>query len=143
MKSLLIAFMITGLVSASGCACFRSHRQDEPYKMNTLGMQLLQLTSKVSGTIREDPTGTAVLSDRELLERSTSRDPALLKSFNGYKVTVHRVDKEVSLLVCTLDGSRGLLEDASCTIKLDLTLWERSPATTCQPTLQLATVCKP
>ena len=142
MKSLLITFMITGFVSAPGCAYFRSNGQDKSRTMNTLGMQLLHLTSKVSGTIREDPTGTAVLSDRELLERSTSGDPTLLKSFDRYKVTIQRADKEVSLLVCTFDGSRGLLEDASCTGKLDLTLWERSPAAACQSTLQLAVVCK-
>jgi hypothetical protein len=143
MKSLLITFMITGLVSAPSCACFRSNGQEDSKTMNTLGVQLLQLTSKVSGTIREDPTGTAALSDRELLERSTSTDPTLLKSFDRYKVTIQRADKEVSLLVCTRDGARGLLEDASCTGKLDLTLWERSPAAACQPTLQFPAACKP
>lgn len=57
-------------------------------------------------------------------------------------MTTTRVDKVVFVLVCTRDGTHALLEDAGCTGKLDRKRWQESPSAPCQPTLQIAAVCK-
>lgn len=140
MKTLLNTLVITGLISASSCACLQSTNGKPAQDMDTLAKQLLGLTGTVDATL-QDPA-TAGLSDQALLERSIADRPDLQSSFKDYKVTITRAGNVFSVLVCTRDGAHALLEDASCTVKLDRKLWQESPSAVCQPTLQLAAVCK-
>jgi hypothetical protein len=140
MKTLLISTMITSLISVSGCACLQPDHENE--HMNRLGRRLLDLTMKIDGTLRADPAGTAGLADQALVDRATARDPALHDEFKHYMVTVVRAGQAFSVLVCDEDGSHALLEDASCTVKLDRKPWQQSPLPACQPALKLDTICK-
>jgi hypothetical protein len=113
-----------------------------PPEMDTLGGQLIRLSRAVAAAVNDDPTGTAALADPELLARATARDSTLLPPFAGYRLTTHREGGFVSVLVCTHDGTRGLLEDTACTTKLDAKPWQDAAAAPCQPTVILADACK-
>lgn len=141
MKTLLISTAITSLVSMFGCACMQPRSDDE--SMNRLGKRLLDLTAVVDGTLRRDPAGTAGLADQALVDRATADDPALRDEFKPYKLIITRAGSAFSVLVCTEDGAHALLEDASCTVKLDRKAWQQSPRPPCQPELQSEVVCKP
>lgn len=110
--------------------------------LNRLGRRLLDLTMKIDATLRADPAGTAELGDQALVDRATARDPALHDEFKHYKVTTVRGGKAFTVLVCDEDGAHALLEDASCTVKLDLKPWQQSPLPACQPALKLDAMCK-
>ena len=110
-------------------------------KMLTLGDELRRLTAAVQGEVVADPTGTAGISDAQLLARATARDPKLLTPFDRYLVKTHRSGNYISLLVCTTDGQHGLLEDTNCTVALDRQPW-RDPTAACQPVIALSEVCQ-
>lgn len=122
-------------------ACGPPKQPFPPDEMDTLGDQLRYLSRAVAGVMNDDPAGTAALPDQELLARVNSRDATLLPPFARYLLKTHRENGLVSVLVCTPDGTRGLLEDAACTVKLDAKLWQ-SAAAPCQLTVILANVCK-
>lgn len=143
MKTLLISSVLAGLISACGCACIQPKNDLRESDMNTLGRELTYLTQDVDGTLRQDPVGTAGQSDEAVLARALAGDARLQTIFQRYKVALTRAGGAFSLLVCTPDGARALLEDASCTPGLDGTPWQQTPAAPCRPTLQLSAVCKP
>ncbi len=143
MKTLLISSVLAGLISASGCACVQPKDDQHDSDMNTLGRELTYLTQDVDATLRQDPVGTAGQSDEAVLARARGGDARLQTIFRRYKVTLTRAGGAFSLLVCTSDGARALLEDASCTPELDRTPWQQTPAAPCRPALQLSAVCKP
>lgn len=135
MKTNLPLFLVVMLVTEASCG-------PRPKKMEVLGDELRRLTAAVQGEVSADPAGTAGLSDGELLARAAADDPALLKPFDDYSLRTTREGDYVSVLVCTKDGKRGLLEDTNCTVTLDRPLWRDSPEAACAPTVRLADVCK-
>ena len=135
MKPTIPLFLLAMLISEASCG-------PSSQKMQTLGDELRRLTAAVQGEVIADPAGTAGLSDKELLARATADDPALLKPFDDYSLRTSREGNYVSVLVCTQDGKRGLLEDTNCTVALDRQLWRESSEAACQPTVRLADVCK-
>lgn len=136
MSTLVVAILGVQLGCANGL-----HPTKEQ-KMLTLGDELRRLTAAVQGEMVADPTGTAALSDAQLLARATAHDPKLLAPFTDrYLVKTHRSGNYISLLVCTADGQYGLLEDTNCTVALDQQPW-RDPAAACQPVIALSEVCQ-
>ena len=131
--------MLAIAMFSAACACPKP--PITPGAMDTLGGQLLRLSRAVGSAVNDDPAGTAGLSDQELLARATARDSTLLAPYREYLLKTHREDGFVSVLVCTPDGTHGLLEDTACTTKLDAKLWENAAAP-CQATVILADVCK-
>lgn len=86
---------------------------------------LTKLSAAVEATVRyERPLDT--LSDQELLKLSTQDDPVLLEPFNGYVLKVNREFNHAIVLVCNVDGTQGLLEDAGCTAAMDSHLWQKN-----------------
>jgi hypothetical protein len=128
-------------IAMFSAACGPPRPPIPPEEMDTLGGQLILLSRAVAGAVNDDPAGTAGLSDQELLARAATGDPALLPPFARYLLKTHRESGFVSVLVCTRDGTRGLLEDTGCTTKLDAKLWENAAAP-CQPTVVLTDACK-
>lgn len=103
--------------------------------------ELTKLTAAVEGYVRYDaPDGTA--AGRELLEAATKHDPALLAPFADLSVRVRTQNRHASVLVCTRDERRGMLEDVGCTGKLDRALWQMGTRP-CSFTLDIAAVCGP
>lgn len=143
MKTFVISSVLAGVISACGCACMQPKSDLPESDMNTLGRDLTYLTQDVDATLRQDPAGAVGLSGEAVLARALAGDARLQTTFRPYKVTLTRAGGAFSLLVCTPDGARALLEDASCTPELDGTPWQQTPAAPCRSTLQLSAVCKP
>lgn len=123
-------------VAFAGCATSHTERE-----LNFTASVLTKVSAAVDSTVRY----TQVLeqtTSAELLALSTEHDPALMEPFKNFSVLVRRVGPYSEVLVCEPDGSKGLLEDAGCTAKLDKHLWRDNPPALCQFTLDLETLCK-
>ena len=125
------------LAGALGCAA-----QDDSRQMFATASALTKLSSSVEATVlfRNPP---AALTDPELLRLATAGDPQLLRPFEPFTVRVLRHEQGVVLLVCRPDGGPALLEDASCTAKLDRHHWRDDPGARCEFTLKMPEVCAP
>ncbi|MEO8654219.1 MAG: hypothetical protein ABI409_08855, partial [Ramlibacter sp.] len=132
--SILAACILAG---ALGCAA-----QDSGQKMFATASALTKLSSSVEAVVLfRNPS--AALTDRELLRLATAGDPQLLRAFEPFTVRVLRHEQGVVLLVCQPDGGPALLEDASCTAKLDRHHWRDDPGARCEFTLKMPEVCAP
>jgi hypothetical protein len=81
------------------------------------------------------------LTEEQLLAFAVKDDPAQLEPLRDLQVRVRRNGPYSSVLVCTADGKRALLEDAGCTPKLDAKLWDKPPVA-CEFRLDLAEACR-
>ncbi len=132
------SFLAASIAMYSGACCLK--HTDPNDEMPTLAGQLLDLTRAVAEEVSSDPTGPASMSDHDLLVRATAHDPSLLQGFKHYLVKTHREGSNVSVLVCTADGTHGLMEDTACVKGLDKALWHDAKAP-CESTITLATAC--
>lgn len=120
-----------------GCA---SVITDENEKMYILASALTKLSSAVESTVRYKSPPEAT-SDDGLLAMATRHDPQLLTPFAPYQLKVLREERHAIVLVCTRDGKKALLEDAGCTAKFDVYLWQMTPPKSCAFTLSVQEVC--
>ena len=129
----LLSIALTVLVSS--CATSRSEQE-----LNYTASALTKVSAAVDATVQymSVPHGA---SSAEILELSTSDDPALLAPFKGFQILARREGSFSEVLVCERDGSRALLEDAGCTAKLDRTHWRDNPHARCEFTLDLKSIC--
>lgn len=141
MKNTILSSFLAASIAMYAGACSLKHPDNHDDGMATLAGQLLDLTRSVAEEVSSDPTGTAGLSDHDLLVRATAHDPTLLQGFTGYLVKTHREGSNVSVLVCTADGARGLMEDTACVRGLDKALWH-DPKAPCESTITLAAACE-
>lgn len=144
MKSLFIGFnaplkglsvLIIYIFLLSGCATI-GHQDDEAMYMKASA--LTKLSAAVEGTVRYEGL-PANLSDDALLKLSIEDDPDLLEPFNGYLLKVNKNFRHAIVLLCSPDGTQGLLEDAGCTAKMDVHLWQQKMP--CAFTLSADKVC--
>jgi hypothetical protein len=82
-------------------------------------------------------------TDVEILRSATQGTPDLLREFDAYTLRVGRHHQGVVLLVCEANGGVALLEDASCTAKMDRHHWRDFPGGACAFTLQMPNACEP
>lgn len=133
MKIILILTLASALTS---CAA------QDGRQMYAKASALTKLSAAVEATVLyRDPSPT--LTDDELLRLATASDPRLLQEFDGLKLRVRKEPQVVTLLVCSVDADFALLEDVSCTAKLDRHHWRDSASTLCEFTLRTAEVCTP
>lgn len=136
-RIVLLASLSTILVT--GCATAGPSVDSE--SMYVTASALTKLTASVESTVRyKNPPDD--IADEELLRLATEHDPSLLAPFSGYVIRVLREDRHAAVLVCSEDGSSGLLEDIGCTAAMDKHLWQiegsgcmftTSPAIACAP----------
>ena len=130
-RILLICFFSSTLTS---CAA-----QDER-QMYAKASALTKLSAAVESTVLyKDPSPT--LTDDELLRLATASDPGLLQEFQGFKLRVQKAANAVILLVCNMSATAALLEDASCTAKLDRHHWRDTASMQCEFALSVAASC--
>lgn len=105
----------------NGCALVT--KKDNSEEMYIKASALTKLTTAIEGTVHWDKA-PSTLSDQEIMNLSTEDDPSLLEPFDGYLLRMNRKHQHVILLVCNLEGTKGLLEDAGCTAEMDKHLWQ-------------------
>ncbi|BCS89633.1 hypothetical protein [Pseudodesulfovibrio sediminis] len=133
-KVAVLSALIVVSLFAFGCAC----QADED--MRSLATKLNSLTTAAQGYetyMKPDPA----MSDQAFLEAATANDPSLLTPFADYKLDVERQDGFVSILVCTPDGSKALLQDVGCTGEFDLPLWENDEPIPCDMVPSAFSLC--
>ena len=134
-KSLVGTIVLSLLVSA--CAINANADNDGMFIMSS---QLTKLSAAVESTVRyKNPP--ADLDEQGLLILSTQHDSQLLENFSGFKVRALSKERHSVVLICTVDGLRGLLEDAACTPALDRHHWKDSPNQPCEFTVETVTAC--
>ena len=114
--------------------------QPSAQEMNYLASALTKVSAAVDATVRYRRLADG-LSESELLQLSTSHDPALLKPFDGLTVRVLRDGRDSAVLVCKARGGKALLEDVGCTSKLDQQRWNSGDVDRCEFTLDIKTIC--
>ena len=136
MKRLMYALMLLAAVT-----CGVAQAQLDPEEMYTKASALTKLTAAVQAFVRyDDPSDS--LSEREILRLATKHDPDLLSGMSPYALKVRRQERNASVLMCTADGTQGLLEDVGCTAPLDKHLWQSPSAEPCTFTLRISEICR-
>lgn len=131
--------LLAGIIFTLTCSCAHANGGGKN-SMFVLASALTKLTRAVETTVQyEDPPDD--MGEGDLLRLATKHDPALLERFRNYVVHVYRKNNHADLLVCTKDGTNGLLEDAGCTARMDVHLWTAKPLAACAFTLNIAELC--
>lgn len=130
-KTLLICALASTLTS---CAA------QDTRQMYAKASALTKLSAAVEATVLYKNPSPA-LTDNELLHLSTVGDSALFQEFDIFSLRVHKASNAVIVLVCNLEGTVALLEDASCTAKLDRHHWRDLTSAQCEFTLNAAETC--
>ncbi len=136
-KLFVLALMATTL----SCGNDTVEKQFDEKKMYSLASLLTKLVTTVESTVRYKKPPPEI-SDEELLKLSTKHDPGLLEPFTDYTLKVFRQSRHGIVLVCTKDGSQGLLEDAGCSAEMDKHLWKFQPSLPCEFTLTVESICQ-
>ena len=133
---LKLTLFVAALTFLVGCQA-TSANDEEMYR---LASALTKLSAAAEATVRyENPP--AGIGEEELLRLATQHDPVLLKPFESYFVRVLSQDRHAIVLVCTKDKDRGLIEDAGCSARLDVHLWQAQPPKPCSFTVKVEDVC--
>lgn len=103
---------------------------------------LTKVAKAVDTLVAYDPAAAALPSD-ELLRVATRHDPDLLRPLQRFAVFARAEGRNSSVLVCTADQQRGLIEDAGCSGPPDLQLWRSEPRAPCAFSLNLVKICGP
>lgn len=131
-KVLLLTWVLAGLAVAPAAA-------DEMETMYLKASALTKLAAAVQATVfRGVPED---LSEDVLLYIATRHDPNLLAPFDSYALRARREKRDTSVLLCTADRSRRLIEDAGCTAKVDRHFWREGDAAGCEFDQALANSC--
>lgn len=133
---LKVTLFVVALTFFAGCQLTRADDEE----MYRLASALTKLSAAAEATVRYEnpPDG---ISEEELLRLATQHDPALLKPFERYFVRVLSQDRHAIVLVCTKDREQGLIEDAGCSARLDVHLWQVQPPKSCDFTVKVEDVC--
>lgn len=121
-------------------ACAAAQPTPDVEKMYIQASALTKLTSAVQAYVRYDEP-PAELSEAEILKNATKHDQTLLAPFSPYKLRVKVQARQASVLMCTAEGARGLLEDVGCTARLDKHVWQSLVAEPCEFSLNAEKIC--
>jgi len=139
MKRQLMTFVAICAIALSATSCLNAGTLDNE-KMLGLAGALTKVSATVHTTVRyKNPPPE--LMDRELLTLATSHTPKLLDRFDGFVLKARQSGGHSSVLLCDAKGETALVEDAGCTSKADIHLWETHPGHPCAYILNLEETC--
>lgn len=135
-------FSLVCVLLSSAASTLASSSYSE-IRLNDLASSLTKLSSAVDGSVRYlNPPPSMLLEDLQFLKLATAGNPSVLVPFPDLKLRVKRLGSETAILVCRPDADVALLEDATCTARMDRHRWKDQPQSACEFTLDLAEVCK-
>lgn len=105
-------------------------RADEAETMYIKAAALTKLAAAVQATVYRGLPDD--LSEDVLLDLATRHDRNLLTPFDAYALRARRENRHTSVLLCTADRSRRLVEDAGCTAKVDRHYWREAGDAGCE-----------
>lgn len=113
---------------------------DDASRLEQMGSHLILVLPAVEEEICGDPA-SANLPESALVSLTRKRLGNRLDAFAGHVLRVRCQQGLATMLVCSPDGSRALLQDAGCSLRLDEKTWKQRPDSPCEFTLDLATIC--
>ena len=125
------------LTFLAACAFAQPVDSEEMY---TKAAALTKLSSAVQAFVRYESVADG-MTEGEVLRLATKHDAGLLAPFSAYQLRVMRQDRHAIVLMCSADGTRGLLEDVGCTARLDKHLWQSPNSEPCEFTLKVSEIC--
>lgn len=139
MKRQLMTFVTICVFALGTASCFDAVPLDSEKVLGLAGA-LTKVSATVHTTVRyKNPPPD--LMDRELLTLATSHTPKLLDRFDGYVLKARQSGGHSSVLLCDAKGETALVEDAGCTSKSDVHVWETHPGHACVFILNLEETC--
>lgn len=120
------------LIFVSGCVA----KDINPEIMHQKGAHLTKLTKKLQVIIHHESTDGKTLY-LQMLEKY----PQDMAEFSGYSLLMKNDGGVAVILLCDINKTKALLEDASCNGKLEGGLWFKQDYT-CTFHLDLNKVCK-
>lgn len=122
---------------------FSAHAEDafSEEAMMIKASELTKLSTAVESAVRYERERSAGLGGRALLKFATEHDPELLSRFSGFEVRVSTKNSHATVLICTADGRRAILEDAGCTAPMDRHAWREGAETPCEFRLNVSALC--
>lgn len=87
---------------------------------------LPKLTLAIQALVRWPPDGVA-MTDEKMLATVYEKKPELREAFSCYTVKIWHNTRDVVVLVCSPDGQRGIMEDASATPGVDRVWYQTDP----------------
>jgi hypothetical protein len=105
-----------------------------------LASALTKLAAAVDAYVADSPVA-GPHSTEEVLKAATAHDPSLLSPFRSYLIRIGIVGRDSSVLLCTTDRMRALIEDAGCTARSDSQRWRLSTPAGCIFSLDLLKLC--
>ncbi len=132
-KSLVLSFSLIILVS--GCCATR--QTIDPSLQSALDHADSMITLSKAIDVVADTVPPDAIDDQVFNALGSSRKSELLAPFTGYDLKARIQDKHAVILLCNKKGE-GLLEDATCTARLDSL---RPPASPCKFMLDVKRVC--
>ncbi|SRR6266568_5612563 len=131
---------ITAVIVLAGCVALATGQTYSEAEMMTAAAALTKVTAAAEANLRYgSPSDT--LSDTEFLTQSVAHDPGLLRPLSAYQIKAARQGGHAAVLLCSLDGTVALLEDAGCTAAMDRHRWKDTPGSPCVFTVDLAKLC--
>jgi hypothetical protein len=108
--------------------------------MCPLASALTKVARAVDAYAADNPAAGS-LRGVDLVDAATKHDPTLVQPFSQFHITARVEGRNSSVLVCTRDQKRSLIEDAGCTARSDAQRWADVPPFPCGFSLDLAAVC--
>ncbi len=116
--------LISVLLLGVGC-----HKHYQPLLPPALGPSMSRLTSALQAELGRYP-------NEALVAETLKKKPELELDFRQYEVRTRSSGTRLVVLVCTKDGKRALMEDASWTPRVDKRWYEVTPAVPCEFTIE-------
>jgi len=138
MKILNNILIIIAFVFLPSACALNSYSQEN---VAPLGPALTKLSFAMEACLKSDNPPPEDIEDDVLLMQCTEYDPTLLMPFEDYMVMVLRQNKRAVLLVCDKEKRRALIEDASCTARLDKRFWQEESPKPCEFSIEIDKVC--
>jgi len=139
MKRQLMTFVAVCAIALSATSCLNATPPDNEEMLGLAGA-LTKVSAMVHTTVRYKKPPPD-LADSNLLSLATSPNPKLLDRFNDYVLKARQSEGHSSVLLCDAQGETALVEDAGCTSKSDIHLWETHPGHPCAYVLNLQDTC--
>jgi hypothetical protein len=128
----------------SGCCPRKTLSHNQEAKYYSLSSPLTQLSGYGEVYLRYG-NPPAELPESEFIANSAAHDTDILTIFKDYELHVQRGKPFVGILICEKEKKKSyaVMEDYSCTAKLDKQAWKETPHSPCQFTAQIDAVCPP
>jgi hypothetical protein len=135
-----LSFVLPAIVSIAASSCVTGQSSADESLVGH-AQQLQYIAVAVQGYV-DFGNPEASLSGEELIAEATKENPELVEPLRDYYVTARRVGSFSSVMMCDIDKTKALVEDAGCTSSRIDALLGGSSNRSCVFWLDLQALCR-